>query len=49
MLLSASALLLLAVDSAAAKKVCRHAQSGKYVSASYAKKYPAITVCHEQK
>jgi hypothetical protein len=41
----AAALMLFSTVPAAAKKVCRDAKTGQYVSAHYAKKYPGLTVC----
>jgi hypothetical protein len=44
-------LLLSGSTSAAAKKhlTCRDAKTGEYVTVSYAKKYPGLTVCKERK
>ncbi len=34
---------------AAKKQVCRDATTGQYVSSSYAKKFPGLTVCTAKK
>lgn len=45
--------LLLSISSAEAKSkkhlTCRDAKTGEYVTVSYAKKYPGLTVCTERK
>lgn len=37
--------LLTSAAEAAKKQVCRDAKTGEFVSSSYAKKYPGLTVC----
>jgi len=44
--ISASVMLLAAVEVAAAAKMrCTDSKTGKYVSESYAKRYPGLTQC----
>jgi hypothetical protein len=42
-------LVLSPATATVAKKVCRDAKTGQYVSAHYAKKYPGLTVCEVKK